>query len=359
LYELGRAILLDESFDRILPKAVTDIARIFDVEQAAIYDAGSEKTYRHGPGDDEAQLREVAESGVAAHNPEEGYSVAPLRLGGRPNGSLSIRGETGATLTLVEAIANLIAISLERARAIERAASAEAARRNEELRAAMLDGLAHDLKTPLTAIKASVTSLISGYPRTEERKEELLTIVDEETDRLHRIVSEAIQMGRIDAGKVSLQRSPHSLDEIVTSALSDLKMSASRLRLDIPDGLPPLNVDFDLIGQAMKQLLDNADRYSPPGSPIAVSARLAADSVVVSVADSGPGVKADEQSRIFDKFYRGMHSSRFREGTGMGLSIAKGIVEAHGGKITVSAGPEGGSVFSVQLPLSPEHVKHE
>jgi two-component system, OmpR family, sensor histidine kinase KdpD len=359
LYELGRAILLDESFDRILPKAVTDIARIFDVEQAAIYDAGSEKTYRHGTADDEAQLREVAESGVAAHKPEENYSVVPLRLGGRPNGSLSIRGETGATLTLVEAIANLVAIGLERARAIERAASAEAARRNEELRAAMLDGLAHDLKTPLTAIKASVTSLISGYPRTEERKEELLTIVNEETDRLHRIVSEAIQMGRIDAGKVSLQRGPHALHEIVTGALSDLKMSASRLRLDIPDRLPPLYVDFDLIGQAMKQLLDNADRYSPPGSAIAVSARLASDSVVVSVADSGPGVKADEQSRIFDKFYRGMHSSRFREGTGMGLSIAKGIVEAHGGKITVSARPEGGSVFSVQLPLSPEQVKHE
>jgi two-component system, OmpR family, sensor histidine kinase KdpD len=358
LYELGRAILLDESFDRILPKAVTDIARIFDVEQAAIYDAGAEKTYRHGAGDDEAQLREVAESGAAIHISKEKYSVAPLRLGGRPNGSLSIRGETGATLTLVEAIANLVAIGLERAHAIERAASAEAARRNEELRAAMLDGLAHDLKTPLTAIKASVTSLISGFPRTEERKGELLTIVNEETDRLHRIVSEAVQMGRIDAGKVSLQRSPHPLHEIVTGAWSDLKLSASRLRLDIPD-LPPLFVDGDLIGQAMKQILDNADRYSPPGSPIAVSARLASDSVVVSVADCGPGVKADEQSRIFDKFYRGMHSSRFREGTGMGLSIAKGIIEAHGGKITVSARPEGGSVFSVQLPLSPEQVKHE
>ena len=359
LYELGRAMLLDQSFDRILPKAVTDIARIFDVDQAAIYDAAADKTYRYGVGDDEARLREVAETGAAAHNPEEKYSVAPLRLGGRPNGSLSIRGETGATLTLVEAIANLIAIGLERARAIERAASAEAARRSEELRSAMLDGLAHDLKTPLTAIKASITSLISGYPRTEERKDELLTIVNEETDRLHRIVSEAIQMGRIDAGKVSLQRSPHPLHEIVTGAASDLKLSASRLLLEIPDRLPPLFVDGDLIGQAMKQLLDNADRYSPPGSPIVVMARLGADSVVVSVADSGPGVKADEQSRIFEKFYRGKHSSRSREGTGLGLSIAKGIIEAHGGKITVSARPEGGSVFSVQLPLSPEQVKHE
>jgi two-component system sensor histidine kinase KdpD len=109
----------------------------------------------------------------------------------------------------------------------------------------------------------------------------------------------------------------------------------------------------------MKQLLDNADRYSPPGSPIAIQARLEPGGVLVSVADSGPGVKAGEQALIFEKFYRGTHSARFREGTGMGLSIAKGIVEAHGGKITVSARPEGGSVFSVQLPLSPERVEHE
>lgn len=359
LYELGRAILLDVSFDRVLPNAVTDIARIFTVEQAAIYDAATGSTYRHGAGDDEAQLIEVAQSGAPVHNQREKYSIAPLRLGGKPIGSMSIRGETGATLTVVEAIANLIAIALERARAIEKAATAEAARRNEELRAAMLDGLAHDLKTPLTAIKASVTSLISRYPKTEERREEMLTIVNEETDRLHRIVSEAIQMARLDAGKVSLRRGRHPLHEIVTGALADLKMSESRLQLDISDRLPTLFVDGELITQAIKQLLDNADRYSPPGSPIAVAARLAQDSVVVSVSDSGPGVTPGEQSRIFEKFYRGGHSSHFPTGTGMGLSIAKGIIEAHGGKISVSDGAGGGSVFTVRLPLSPEQVKHE
>src|SRR5207248_2020878 len=133
---------------------------------------------------------------------------------GQPIGSLAIRGETGATLTVVAAIANLIAIGLERARATERATSAEAARRNEQLRATLLDGLAHDLKTPLTAIKASVTSLISGFPRTEQRKEELLTIVNEETDRLSRTISETVQMARIDAGRINLELHPHTLDEI-------------------------------------------------------------------------------------------------------------------------------------------------
>ena len=181
-------------------------------------------------------MRPVVQSGVAFHDPVRRYSIAPVHLGGKPVGSLAIRGETGATLTVVEAIANLIAIGLERARAIDRAASAEAARRNEELRAAMLDGLAHDLKTPLTAIKASVTSLISRYPRTEERREELLQIVNEETDRLHRTVSEAIQMARLDAGKVSLQRGSHPLHEIVTGALAELKLTPPACGWTFPAG---------------------------------------------------------------------------------------------------------------------------
>src|SRR5882762_7122024 len=261
LYALGRAILLDESFDRALPNAVTVIARIFDVAQVALYDVAGGKTYRHGAEGSDAQLLQVAESGAAFHDADRKYSIAPLHLGGKPIGSLAIGGETGATLTLVEAIANLIAIGLERARAIEKAAAAEAARRNEELRAALLDALAHDLKTPLTAIKASVTSLLSHYPRTEERREELLSIVNEETDRLHRTVSEAIQMARIDAGKISLQRARRPLHEIVTGVLGELKLGADRVRLDIPADLPALNVDADLIAQALKQLLDNADRY--------------------------------------------------------------------------------------------------
>jgi two-component system sensor histidine kinase KdpD len=357
LYALGRSILLNERFDETLPGVVTSVARIFEVDQVALFDLSSNKTFRYGPEVDQALLAEVARTGASSHDPKGKFAIASLQLAGNTIGSIAIRGEPGATITVVEAIANLIAIGLERARAIERAASAEAAHRNEELRAALLDGLAHDLKTPLTAIKASVTSLISGLPRTEERREELLTIVNEETDRLHRIISDTIQLARIDAGKVSLRRRPCALEEVIQQAAAELKLSDSRLRIRMPESLPTLPVDAELIVQALKQLLDNANRYSPAGAPIEISAQVMEDSVIVNVSDSGPGVPIDEQSRIFEKFYRGRQSARFPEGTGMGLSVAKGIVEAHGGSISVSARATGGSVFSLQIPLSMQQAR--
>jgi len=359
LFALGRSILLTKSSDDILPGMVSEVARIFEVDQVALYDATSGITHGRCPEAAEAQLIEVSRTGAAMRNPENNLSIAPLRVGGQPIGSLAIQGQTGATLTVVEAIANLIAIGLERARATERAASAEAARRNDQLRAALLDGLAHDLKTPLTAIKASVTSLISGLPRTEQRKEELLEIVNEETDRLHHIIGATIQMARIDAGQLGVDRRRHALSEIVSAAMEGLKLSESRVVFDIPERLPALFVDADLISQALRQLLDNADRYSPAQTKIHVAARVVQDSIVVSVSDSGPGVPADEQSRIFDKFYRGRYSARFPEGTGMGLSIAKSIIEAHAGRISVETNPGGGSVFSLQIPLSLEPAPHD
>jgi len=143
----------------------------------------------------------------------------------------------------------------------------------------------------------------------------------------------------------------------VTGALSDLKLSASRLRLDVPDNLPALFVDGDLIGQAMKQLLDNADRYSPPAVLLQFRRGLS-QTRRSERCRFGPGVKPDEQSRIFDKFYRGKHSSRFPEGTAWGFRLPKGSWKRTR-QDNGAAGPDGGAIFSVQLPLSTEQVKHE
>jgi two-component system sensor histidine kinase KdpD len=230
---------------------------------------------------------------------------------------------------------------------------AEASRRNEELRSAMLDALAHDLKTPLTAIKASITTLISAPPRSSQGNQELLVIIHEETERLNRTVSEAVQMARIDAGKLSLERRPQSVADLIADSVADIRPAeaTARISVHIPGSLPKVDVDTDLIRHVLKQLLDNAVKYSPANEEIEISAERELDSVILTVNDHGPGVNPEEQYRIFEKFYRGRSGSRTTEGTGMGLSIAKGIVEAHGGKIWVDSNRWGGAAFSFRLRI--------
>lgn len=359
LYELGRAILLNERFDRTLEQTAIDVARVFDLEEVAFYDAETQSTFRAGTGVliPDSELAGVLVTGTKKH--ADALSITPVRLGGRHIGSLGLQGKAPMTETVVEAIANLAAISIERARAIERATMAEASKKNEELRAAMLDALAHDLKTPLTAIKASITTLISAPPRSREGNRELLDIIFEETERLDRTVSEAVQMARIDAGKLILERQPQTVGSLIEDSLADVRPHevAARIVVRLPEVLPNIDIDTDLMRQVLKQLIDNAAKYSPPGAPIEVSAETEGDSVIISVNDHGRGVNPDEQYRIFEKFYRGRHSSRTTEGTGMGLSIAKGIVEAHGGKIWVKSNQWGGAGFYVRLRTAEVQAK--
>ncbi|MEO8129396.1 MAG: ATP-binding protein [Bryobacteraceae bacterium] len=354
LYELGRAILLNERFDRTLEQTAIDVARVFDLGEVAFYDAETKSTFRTGTSSliPESELATALDTGTGIYS--NGRSVTPVRLGGKPIGSLGLQGLSPMTETIVEAIANLAAISIERARAMERATAAEASKRSEELRAAMLDALAHDLKTPLTAIKASITALIWAPPRSAAGTRELLDIIHEETERLNQTVSETVQMARIDAGKLVLERHPHKIRDLIEDSLADVRPAdiVSRVVIRIPHDLPDIDIDTDLMRQVLKQLIDNAAKYSPPAAPIEISAEAEGDSVIISVDDRGPGVNPDEQYKIFEKLYRGRHSSRTTEGTGMGLSIAKGIVEAHGGKIWVKSNQWGGAEFCIRLRTS-------
>jgi two-component system sensor histidine kinase KdpD len=200
--------------------------------------------------------------------------------------------------------------------------------------------------------------LISSPPRTREGSQELLSIIHEETDRLNSTVSEAVQMARIDAGKVSLERKHQSVEDLVNLCVAEVRQAEVAARIDthIPASLLMLDIDSDLIRQVVKQLIDNAAKYSILSGRIEISATEETDSIVLSVADHGPGVNADEQFSIFEKFYRGRHGSKTMEGTGMGLSIAKGIVEAHGGKIWVESNQWGGATFSFRLRKAGAHT---
>jgi two-component system sensor histidine kinase KdpD len=204
----------------------------------------------------------------------------------------------------------------------------------------------------LTSIKAASTSLLSSTTLRPEQQRELLSIVDEEPDRLSVLVTEAIQMARIEAGRVILRRASHSVQELVQSVLDKLRtvVEDRNIQVSIPTGLPPVWVDGELIEVALRQLVENALKYSPAGSPVSLTAEAKDGRVIVSVADHGPGIGEAEQSRIFEKFYRAEASRHQIPGAGLGLVIAREIIHAHGGEIWVESQPGQGAIFQFTLP---------
>ena len=180
----------------------------------------------------------------------------------------------------------------------------------------------------------------------------MLTIIDEECDRLNHLVEEAAEMARLEAGEVQLNLEPHSISEIVDSALAELKTSLAGRPVEVrlnPD-VTPVVADFDRARDVLMKLVDNANLYSPKGQAITISAEQSGDQVTTSVADHGPGIDDFEQGMIFDKFYRGKDQRYLVRGTGMGLPIAKAIISAHHGTIGVTSQMGHGSVFSFTLP---------
>jgi two-component system sensor histidine kinase KdpD len=288
--------------------------------------------------------------GTVFHDSATKTTTIPISLGGQPIGSLGIQGSQ-VSETALHAIGNLTAITLERAHAQDAATRAEAARQSEELKSTMLDALAHEFKTPLTPIKAAVTSMLSdgGVSPTHQ---ELLRIVDEETDRLNSMLTGAIQMSRIEAGQLQLHRSPQSLSTIFQTQLEKLgeSIEGRKVTVTVPENLPRVSVDPEFTGIVIWQLLSNALRYTPPGSPLTLRAIAGETEVIVSVEDCGPGISEQEQRKVFEKFYRGKDQRERIPGTGMGLTIAREIVRAHHGRIWVESEPGKGARFSFSLP---------
>ncbi|MGH9350856.1 MAG: sensor histidine kinase [Terriglobia bacterium] len=358
LYALSRAILLMDAARPVAKQMAFQIAQIFELPAFALYDRESGEVIRAGPEDMpgiEDKLREAAVRGTLFHDDLSRLTVTAIRLGGGPIGSMALRGGAISDGAL-HALSNIVAIGLERVRGQEAANEAEAARQSQELKSTLLDAIAHEFKTPLTSIKAAASALLStSVPKLLERRE-LVSIIDEEADRLSRLVTEAIQMARVEGGKMQLGRRSHSAGSLIRMAIDSMQpaLEGREVRLRVAAELPPVAADADLIVLALRQLMDNALKYSPAGSPIVISARAAEGSAVISVADSGRGITESQQRRIFERFYR--VPGEPVSGTGMGLTIARKIMDAHSGRIWVESKPGRGSEFFISIPTASQET---
>jgi two-component system, OmpR family, sensor histidine kinase KdpD len=351
LYALSRAQLLWNGPAAPASAIATDIATIFGRSAVALYVRRTDTISRGGPEDlpdVEGTLRAVARQGIVLQH-TSGAVITAIRLGGAPIGSLALSGEPLSD-TVVQSIANLAAIALERAAGQQMVARAEAARRSGELRATLLDAVAHEFKTPLTSIKAAATALSEkSAPAAMER--ELATIITEESERLEALISDATQMLRLESSDFALHPGTNRVVDLVQATIDDL-----RARLDgrtVTTHVPPdleVHADADLLRMALRHLADNAVKYSPAGSAIAISARLLEDTdfVQIAVASGGQPIPLNEREAIFDRFYRG-EAARRVPGSGMGLAIVQQIARAHGGEASLYT-TDAGNEFHLTLP---------
>lgn len=357
LYDFSQKLLRAGNVIELLNALPRQIVDSFEVGAAALFLAEKEKVYRSGldlPQLNVERLKAVVAREDLQIDPDRSLCFVPVRLGVRVVGSLGISGQVLSRPSL-EALGSLVAIAIERARAVEQLGKTEAAQEGERLKSALLDSVTHDFRTPLTSIKASVTSLLSDANLDPAQRRELLAVIDEETNRLNGLVEDAAEMARLEGGEFELDLKPQPIGSIVVAALEQTRsvLGSRRVIVKIPDNLPWVRADIGRVQNALAQLLLNAHAYSPLDRPITISAEASGNFVLTSVADEGPGIEDLELGLIFDKFYRGKNQRYQVQGTGMGLPIAKAIIEVHGGTIGVVSQLGHGSVFTFSLPAVP------
>jgi two-component system sensor histidine kinase KdpD len=356
LYALSRTILLTESNRSIGLQAAQSIAQIFELPAAALLNARSGEVHRGGPSDLtpvvldqlESALKEVARQGQLQRIRD--IEVRPISLGGQPIGALALQG-MNASDGAVQSIVNLVAIALERVRTQETASRAEAAQQSEEFKSTLLDAIAHEFKTPLTSIKAAATGLGMAEAALPAHQRELIAIINEEADRLSHLVTEAVRMAGIDARKTAPQKSSVDIPELFEEARRAFDgRGADRIALAAKPALRAW-ADRELTLLALRQLIDNALKYSGASSQVLLSADTDHAAVIMRVSDQGPGIPARDAERVFEKFYRRTPAQQI-PGTGLGLHIAREIARIHGGDLRLDQRSPSGATFCLSLPAA-------
>jgi two-component system sensor histidine kinase KdpD len=344
LYHVTSRLLSADGLRPVLQDLASSLRFLYDLEGCRVVVVNPDGTER-----------ERATSGVV----NEGSVLSlMLQAEGRPVGRIELSGPRSGKLQGPEAevlntFAAQLALALERARLGEEASEARLEAEASGVRAALFSSVTHDLRTPLASITASASSLLEeGVPFSDEQRHELLQTILEESERLNRLVANLMDLSRLRAGAMSPAKEPVPLEDLVSSVVRRLKMLLGNrdVRVRIREDVPLVPVDVVQMDQVLTNVIENAVRYSAPGTEIAISAVRWQSMVEIRVADRGPGIPPEERARVFEEFYR-QDVDGHRGGTGLGLAIARAVVVAHGGSIGIEDTPGGGTTIVLRLPV--------
>ena len=383
LYTLSSLIVQETEPVRLIERVIDHFADELELLGAALYLPGSEgqleRQTTFGPAGRAAPtilpsaLLTTASDRVAGAAVRESPLRAPaeavtppglivaLRDGSRVLGILWLarRPDAGPLSAeqrrFLETAGQQLGVALERARLQTEATEAAALRRADEMKTALLSAVSHDLRTPLALIKAAAGSLRqTDVPWTDEERDGFAASIEQEVDRLDRIVANLLDLSQIATGTLRMERQRYPLAALVEEVLARLQplLVSHPVAVEIPEDLPPVPVDYVAIDRVLSNLLENVARHTPPGTTARIAARREGNRVIITVADNGPGIPSADLPRVFDAFYRGgSRGNGYPRGTGLGLAVARGLVEAHGGTMTVVSPPGGGTTFTLTLPL--------
>jgi two-component system sensor histidine kinase KdpD len=351
LYEASRHMLVLDRQRTPGPQMIQLIQRVFQPDLAVLFDAGLARLDGTDgvPGVVETATRGTYLQDRDHYDEQAQIWYRVLRLGSQPKGALALKGER-VTAAVANGLASLTAIGLERARSFETESRAVAERHTEQLRAAVLDALAHEFKTPLTAIRTASAGLLEATTLSPEQRE-LAALVEEESVRLNDLASRLLGTARLEASEIVLRRQPTTLQELTDSLLqagAD-RLAGRELRLDVSNRDARTPADRNLLMMALLQVLDNAVKYSTASTAIILSGWATDGEVCLSILNSGSQIPPAERSRIFERFYRLPSAARQASGTGLGLYVTRKIVEAHHGRVWAESEAQA-TAFTISLP---------
>jgi len=351
LYELSRNSLLLDLSQAPGPQLVVLIQRIFGARAVSVFDVNLGRQDKMGEwGADEENLAKECFLRDAAQD-DQGTETSQriLQGGAGAVGALVVRGTL--SLLVVDALASLAAVAIDRHQSFEKEERAETVRKSEQLRAAVMDALAHEFKTPLTAVQTASSGLLELGGLTEPQTD-LVTLIDDEAIRLNELCTRLLQTARLEAQQVGLDTDEVNLHELIAEALEGRHAGEERARMRVvmDDLALSVRVDRALLAMILAQFIENARKYSTPNTPIEVGARASHSEVVISVHNFGPTIRIEDRERIFDRFYRSAEMKDSVAGTGIGLSVVRKAAEAHHGHVWVISDDKEGTTFFLSLP---------